>query len=212
MNYLDLLNLGGGVPPGFEQMGGLFGGGPPPQASQLPGVTPMPQFGQTPLQGMGLQSPFLTERPQQALPTQGFMPSRVNAMGPNAMAMMGMNPSMPNMVGPTSALPPEMQPQASQLRMWGMEDQMAQPAPGGGGGGGGGTGTGGGMFPSNSAAYFPSVANELIKRGPDGRAYMSLPGRIGYQDAAGNVIPKNTPLWGYLQQMDQSEQALQGGE
>lgn len=142
MNYMDL--LGGGFPPGFEGqmpqpqqmqgMGGLFGGGgPPPQASQLPGVTQMPQFGQTPLQGMGLQSPFMTERPQQALPTQGFMPSRTNAMGPNAMSMMGMNPSMPNMVGPTSALPPEMQPQASQLRMWGMEDQMAQPAPGGGG-------------------------------------------------------------------------------
>ena len=66
MNYMDL--LGGGFPPGFEgqmpqpqqmqQRGGLFGGGgPPPQASQLPGVTQMPQFGQTPLQGMGLQSP-----------------------------------------------------------------------------------------------------------------------------------------------------------
>ena len=185
-------------------MGGLFGGGgPPPQASQLPGVTQMPQFGQTPLQGMGLQSPFLTERPQQALPTQGFMPSRTNAMGPNAMSMMGMNPNMPNMVGPTSALPPEMQPQASQLRMWGMEDQMAQPAPGGGGGGG--AGTGGGMFPSNSAAYFPSVAHELIKRGPDGRAYMSIPARPGYQDAAGNVIPKNTALWTYLNERDQTE-------
>ena len=159
MNYMDL--LGGGFPPGFEgqmpqpsRWPGLFGGGgPPPQASQLPGVTQMPQM--TPLQGMGLQSPFMTERPAQALPTQGFMPSRTNAMGPNAMAMMGMNPNMRNMVGPTSALPPEMQPQASQLRMWGMEDQMAQPAPG--------VGrrrwwqvTGGGMFPSNSADYFPS--------------------------------------------------------
>lgn len=96
----------------IRQLQGLFGGA-------------MPQ--RTPLQGLGLQSPFLTERPQQALPTQGFMPSRGNAMSPNAMAMLGMNPNMPNMVGPTSALPAEMQPQASQLRMWGMEDQMSQP-------------------------------------------------------------------------------------
>ena len=60
----------------FQQMAGRYGGLP-----------------QTPLQGMGLGSPFMTERPQQALPTQGFMPTRTNAMGPNAMAMMGMNPS-----------------------------------------------------------------------------------------------------------------------
>ena len=43
------------------------------------------------------------------------------------MAMMGMNPNMPNMVGPTSALPAGMQPQASQLKMWGMENQLAPP-------------------------------------------------------------------------------------
>lgn len=221
MNYMDL--LGGGFPPGFEGqmpqpqqmqgMGGLFGGaGPPPQASQLPGVTQMPRFGQTPLQGMGLQSPFMTERPQQALPTQGFMPSRTNAMGPNAMSMMGMNPNFGNMVGPTSALPPEMQPQASQLRMWGMEDQMAQPAPGGGGGGGGGTGMGGGgMFNENSAAYFPAVANELINRGPGGQAYTMLPGRFDYQDAFGNRVPKNSPLFRYLADQTSFQQDMQGG-
>ncbi|MGB5179956.1 MAG: hypothetical protein WBP44_14650 [Gammaproteobacteria bacterium] len=115
----------------LTQLQGLFGGGggfpqapaanPPFMAGGLPQMTP--------LQGMGLQSPFLTERPAQALPTQGFMPTRTNAMGPNAMAMLGMNPNMPNMVGPTSALPPEMQPQASQLKMWGMEDQMANQQP-----------------------------------------------------------------------------------
>jgi hypothetical protein len=107
-----------------QMMGGLFGGGAPPQASQLPGVTQMPRFGQTPLQGMGLGSPFFTERPQQAMPTQNFMPSRNNAMGPNAMAMMGMSPNMPNMVGPPSALPAAMQPQQSQLQMYGMQDQL----------------------------------------------------------------------------------------
>ena len=94
----------------FQQMAGRYGGLP-----------------QTPLQGMGLGSPFFTERPQQALPTQGFTPTRDNAMGPNAMAMMGMNPNMPNMVGPTSALPQNMQPQQSQLKMWGMENQLAPP-------------------------------------------------------------------------------------
>jgi len=121
------------------QGGGLFGGGQqaggfPAQQGMLSqggfpqpiGMGPPPQM--TQMQGMGLGSPFSTERPQQGLPTQGFTPTRTNAMGPNAMSMMGMNPNMPNMVGPTSALPPEMQPQASQLRMYGMEDQLAQPA------------------------------------------------------------------------------------
>lgn len=112
-----------------SQLQGLFGGGG--GVPQAPGANPpflgggAPQM--TPLQGMGLRSPFLTERPAQALPTQGFAPSRTNAMGPNAMAMMGMAPNMPNMVGPTSALPESMQPQASQLKMWGMEDQLANP-------------------------------------------------------------------------------------
>jgi len=113
----------------LTQLQGLFGGGggvPQAPASNPPFLSGgVPQM--TPLQGMGLQSPFMTERPAQALPTQGFMPSRTNAMGPNAMAMMGMNPNMGNMVGPTSALPPEMQPQASQLQMFGMEDQLANP-------------------------------------------------------------------------------------
>ena len=122
----------------FSQLQGLFGNGGMPQMQPQQGYGGLfaQQFGQgrygglpqTPLQGMGLGSPFFTERPQQALPTQGFTPTRDNAMGPNAMAMLGMNPSMPNMVGPTSALPANMQPQASQLKMWGMEDQLGQAA------------------------------------------------------------------------------------
>lgn len=125
----------------FSQLQGLFGNSGVPQQNydglfqQMSG-----RYGglpQTPLQGMGLQSPFMTERPQQALPTQGYTPTRTNVMGPNAMAMMGMNPNMPNMVGPTSALPAGMQPQPSQLKMWGMEDQMANPAPSGQPGSGG---------------------------------------------------------------------------
>ena len=122
----------------FSQLQGLFGNGGMPQMQPQQGYGGLfaQQFGQgrygglpqTPLQGMGLGSPFFTERPQQALPTQGFTPTRDNAMGPNAMAMLGMNPNMPNMVGPTSALPANMQPQASQLKMWGMEDQLGQAA------------------------------------------------------------------------------------
>ncbi|MBT8145482.1 MAG: hypothetical protein KJN90_01435, partial [Gammaproteobacteria bacterium] len=116
-----------------QLQGGLLGGGqggfpqPMPQQSPAGALPAMP--GQ--MQGMGLGSPFFTNRPQQGLlnPQPGFTPDRWNSMSPNAMAMMGMNPNMPNMVGPTSALPPEMQPQASQLRMYGMENQMAQPAP-----------------------------------------------------------------------------------
>jgi hypothetical protein len=116
MNYMDFLGggfaeqmpnptiPGGGTPIMPQQMGGLFGGGPPPQMS--------------PLQGMGLGSPFF--RP---MPNQGFTPSRTNAMSPQAMTLLGMDPNMPNMVGPTSALPPEMQPQASQLKMYGMNNQ-----------------------------------------------------------------------------------------
>jgi len=84
--------------------------------------SPYGQLPQTP-QGMGLFNSFFNNRPQQALPTQGYTPNRTNVMGPNAMEMMGMNPNMPNMVGPTSALPQNMQPQQSQLKMWGMENQ-----------------------------------------------------------------------------------------
>ena len=57
------------------------------------------------------------------MPNQGFTPSRTNAMSPQAMAMLGMDPNMPNMVGPTSALPAEMQPQESALKMYGMNNQ-----------------------------------------------------------------------------------------
>ena len=110
----------------FSKLQGLFGGGMPQQG--MGGLFSQPQ-------GMGLSSPFFTERPQQALPTQGFTPTRTNAMSPNAMLMMGMNPNMPNMVGPTSALPAEMQPQASQLPMYGtqgfteQQPQQTQQAP-----------------------------------------------------------------------------------
>jgi len=122
MNYMDFLGggfaeqmpnptiPGGGTPIMPQQMGGLFGGGPPPQMS--------------PLQGMGLGSPFF--RP---MPNQGFTPSRTNAMSPQAMTLLGMDPNMPNMVGPTSALPAEMQPQASQLKMYGMNNQNQPSAP-----------------------------------------------------------------------------------
>jgi len=107
-----------GTPIMPQQQGGM----PQPMPSQ------MPQFGSA--NGtMGLGSPFFTERPTGGLPTQQFTPTRDNAMGGNAMAMLGMSPNFGNMVGPTSALPPEMQPQGSQLKMWGMEDQMAQPDP-----------------------------------------------------------------------------------
>lgn len=108
----------------FSQLpsSGILGGGSPNFSAYFQSPPQM-----TPLQGMGLGSPFFTERPQQALPTQDFTPTRTNAMGPNAMSMMGMNPNFPNLVGPTSALPAEMQPQASQLRMYGMEDQLANP-------------------------------------------------------------------------------------
>ena len=70
----------------FSQLQGLFGNGGMPQQMQPQqgGGLFAPQFDQgrygglpqTPLQGMGLRSPFMTERPQQALPTQGFMPTR----------------------------------------------------------------------------------------------------------------------------------------
>ena len=214
MNYMDL--LGGGFPPGFEGqipqpqqmrgmqgMGGLFGGGgPPPQASQLPGVTQMPRFGQTPLQGMGLQSPFLTERPQQAMPTQGFVPSRTNAMSPQAMAMMGMNPNMPNMVGPTSALPAEMQPQASQLKMWGMEDQMAQPTPGGGGGGGGSLGN---LFGGYGNITDPNIlvrSNQVNLRNGDAQSYAN--------PFYGMTANPNLPLWQQMQQLGTIQSGLMG--
>ena len=192
MNYMDFLG------------GGLFGSGPPPQASQLPGVTQMPRFGQTPLQGMGLQSPFLTERPQQALPTQGFVPSRTNAMSPQAMAMMGMNPNMPNMVGPTSTLPAEMQPQASQLKMWGMEDQMAQPTPGGGGGGGGG-GSLGNPFGGYGNITDPNIlvrSNQVNLRNGDAQSYAN--------PFYGMTANPNLPLWQQMQQLAKIQSGLMG--
>lgn len=64
---------------------------------------------------------------------QDFTPTRQQTMSPFNMGLLGMDPNMPNMIGPPSALPAssatpaEQQPIQSQLRMYGMEDQLANP-------------------------------------------------------------------------------------
>ena len=57
-----------------------------------------------------------------------FSPTRENTMSPFNMSLLGMDPNMPNMVGPPSALPQAQQPMPSQLQMYGMENQLANPA------------------------------------------------------------------------------------
>jgi hypothetical protein len=183
----------------LSQLQGLLGGGGMPQPQMV---------GQTPLQGMGLGSPFFANRPQQALPTQGFTPTRTNAMSPQAMQMLGMNPNMPNLVGPTSALPPEMQPQASQLKMWGMEDQMAQPAPGAGGGGSGGGGSGGGLgagFPGYGNITDPNIlmrGNQVNLNSGDAQTYAN--------PFYGMRANPNLPLWQQMRQLGMIQSGLMG--
>ena len=106
-----------GGPPQMNQlqqgMGGLFGNGSPPQMTNI--------------QGMGLGSPFFANRPTSVQPREDYFAHKLAPMSPQSMGLLGMDPNFRNMVSAPSWLAPEHQAAGSNLQMFGMENQMANP-------------------------------------------------------------------------------------